>query len=483
MLKRFFETYLMPMCKKLHKCCSDPLFKRIIVALTVVIVASLVISGVWRYTETDIALTQEQCSTLYSSVVNTYTSQSNMCYQVSGDFRMVIGDTVMENRVNQLVTVENHGTDAEKITVEETYQIGDYDISRFDFYSEGVEYLAVQGAGFRSQATLAEFLQKFIPYALIDPKNYATISGIQTTNETTISFTDPLFTEGWLGEDITLVSAEGTTVLDADHNLVFSEYIVVYTAGQKEFTSHYTAKPVDTAFQSISLPDTSGYIEIANIKSPYLLELACGYLMSVDSIQSEYADTITCEAFGDARTQSIQLSLQSADQWSAQVDTTVSVSNSSKAGATTTVKTEQFSYNGYLASVDGGELTENPEVTQDAMASYCQDLLLGTIMMTQDISSVEIVEADTSYTLQFRGNDAFANVLAEDACTTLYQSATILKDMAESSEINEITGYLTLDKISGFPLASGFCYQGTYTISELPYKLTYEADQNYNYTE
>jgi hypothetical protein len=79
----------------------------------------------------------------------------------------------------------------------------------------------------------------------------------------------------------------------------------------------------------------------------------------------------------------------------------------------------------------------------------------------------------------YTANAAFADQMRINALKTLYQDPDILSDQTESYKVDTATCYLKLDKATGLPVASGFCYMGTYQIDTLPYRLEFRADQQY----
>ena len=232
--------------------------------------------------------------------------------------------------------------------------------------------------------------------------------------------------------------------------------------------------------ESITLPDNlESYTPITYLDGPRELEIACGQLLTANCATAAYTDTISCEAFGDIRRQSIDVKTCSADAWTAQVDTKVSLENSGKQGAAvTTQKSEIFENNTYIARVDGGAPVTGDIRAKD-MQSYCQDILVATIMLPDHITDAKVTQTDNAYHLEYTGNADFAKMLSDEACATLYQKADTLTMIAQSYNTDGVSCYLTVDKVTGLPTASGFSYDGTYIISELPYKLSYQADQSY----
>lgn len=459
--------------KKRHLICAGTVF-------IIITVAFAVIWGAWRGSGSK-PIPLKNPGEIYAQAVSMLETNRNIYYRVDGTKETTIGNTVLAESFTQLITYEAWGTETPRGCVEQTLHIGSYDIESFDILADGTRYLTIQGSGFTAPGEADGFAAKYPPAVPIESALYADVTGVSIAGNATISFTNPAVVEDWAADgSAELTSAEGTAFIDRDGNLTKSIYTATYKQGGSAFKLHITVEVLDFDVRPIQTPDTSAYTSISDINTPLLLEKACGYLTSVGAIRAEYSDAISCQAFGDERSQTTRLVTGGTDDWSAQVDTTVSVSNSSKAGVVTThTKTEQFTGNQYTASEDGCEYASNPDVDLSAMKSYCQNLLIGTMLLPRDIAAVDLKEIDNLYCITFRASDEFAQLLAEEACTTLYQNPDVLKDLAHSSSIDAVICYLNVEKYTGFPVSSGFDYRETYTISELPYALSYKADQTY----
>lgn len=455
-------------------------YKKLGTVLTVLIVTTAVIWGAWR-TAADETVPLENADQVYTQAVSQLSRQKNVYYKVTGTKTMSFSGITTEESFTQLVTYEEQGTANFRGCVEEDLQIGSQSIKSFEFFSDGAAYFTVQGASFQSPMTAENYAARYAPAALIDPALYAEITGVTNTKGSTISFAMPGATEQWTGGAAgKLETAAATATINADGALTTSSYTVKYTLQDVKFTLQISVHIIYGKTQPIQLPDSSAYTPISDIDVPKMLERSCGYLTSAQSIHSVYEDYIFCEAFGDERTQSVKLSTDDADNWSANVDTTVALSNSSKAGSVTTfTKNESFKHDTYTYSTDGSPYTSDSSVDKLTMHSYCENLLLGTILLPGDIKTTQISETDGVLQIQFGPNNDFAEILAQDACLTLYQNATILIEQALSYKTDTVTSYLFIDKLTGFPISSGFFYSGAYEIGGIPYQLTFKADQAY----
>lgn len=456
------------------------------IALVIIVVAFAVIWGAWRdsRSQKQILLETDTALELYNHAVDRLQAQEHIYYQAEGSISFSIEANTLEENFTQLITMNDRGTEHPRVCVEETSIIGDYSIKRFDFYSDGNEYVTVQGSSFQSPMTLEDYLAKFTPSVLLDPMLYTDILGLTVHNESTITFQKPAAVEMWVAPGAELVSADGTAKLDKNGTLISSTYIAVYKLDGVTYSVHYHVTITEGEVPLIQLPETSVYTPTDAIDAPFMLEKGCGYLMSVGSINAQYEDAITCEAFGDERTQKLQLTTDNDDTWNAQVDTSVTVSNTSKTGTgITTVKKEIFSGNTYSISTDGKAFVNNPDVDLTAMTDYCDNLLIGTIILPQYIAAAEATVVEDIYSISFQTKEEFAQILAEEACTILYQNPSVLTNMSQSSVTDTVTCYLNLNVRTGLPVSSGFYYKGTYTISDIPYSLSYKADQSYSFTD
>lgn len=449
------------------------------IALVIMIVAFAVICGAWRSSPPK-AIPIENPTELYVQAVSALQNTPSLYYEVNGATSFTDNNNTIEESFEQFITINAQNTEEMRIRVEEISHIGDFDIQRFDFYDNGTEYLTVQGASFCAPSSPDDFCDKFVPLVMFDPALYMDIAGVSVGDESTISFQTPVAIETWASTGVDLISAEGLVVLGQDNTLLSSTYTASYLLGTTEYTVHYQAKFNDNAPSPIQLPNADAYLPIEDIDAPYLLERACGYLMNSNNLQARYSDSIICQAFGDERKKEVALAISSdSDGWSASAETTVAVTNSSKTGVTTSTKSEIFKNGVYVASIDGEPYTENTDVDLTAMDSYCDNLLIGTILLPEYILTAKREQIENITCITFDATSQFAKVLATEACTILYQTETILDDLAQNVTIEAMTCYLNIDTATGYPVSAGFNYDGTYLISDLPYALSFKADQSY----
>ncbi len=446
----------------------------------VILLSLVVILGAWRDSITGNPIPMKTPQEAYQSALVNLDNMENIAYSISATETITTPSArILEIFTQEMIFLERNTADPQ-MQVSESRKIGDFEIQSTACFADNTEYLTVQNGKFQAAGTAEAFQSRYAPAALIDPALYTEISGYTVKRAATIHFSGASAPENWAVPDgAVLLSAAGSAHLDRSGVLTACTYTLSYELDGTNTTVHYTVDIHDNAPQ-LSRPESTSFLKVDSIEAPYLAEKACGYLMNATAIQAKYTDHISCEAFGDARTQTVSLKTDHLDSWSAQVDTSVSLSNTSKTDiVTTTTKAERFSGNAYTVSTDGGVYVQNPDVDRQAMQQYCQNLLIGTTLLPEHIATAKLQEVDSLYAITFQATPEFAKLLAEEACTTLYNSPTILEQLIEAAPKETVTCYLNISKETGFPLASGFQYEGTYLISEIPYLLTYKADQTY----
>lgn len=465
----------------MNKKFSKEFYIKIAIALTVIIVTAVVIWGAWRVTE-DKTVVLQNASDVYTHAIEKLSTQENIHYNVTSNKKIQSSSGIIEESFVQLISYESQNTSAFRGCVEEDLTVGSHKIKSFEFFADNVAYFTTQGASFQTEMTQLEYTKRYTPAAPIDASLYAEISGIRNSKESIITFKKPGAVALWINETgAQAVDGTASVVIDREGNLKSSQYIITYTTQISTVTLEINVEIIYGNTLPIQLPNTSAYTPISDINVPKILERACGYLTSVQTVHSIYRDSVYCEAFGDKREQTIQLSTNKTDSFTASVDTTVSISNSSKADAvSTSTRKERFKNGIFSYSMDGVNFQDDSSVDQTIMNSYCESLLIGTVPLPEHIQSAEITTLNNIIQIQFQPGDDFANILAQDACLALYQNATILIEQALSSKTDEVTCYLNIAADTGYPTASGFYYTGIYDIGGIPYKLSFKADQIYS---
>ncbi len=417
---------------------------------------------------------------IYKEAIGHYDIQ-NITYRIETKTEIVINDEIFHENTTQLVTMEQNNETGNNFAVEESICIGEHTVTISEIFHKGIIYSTVSGAKFRSEIKEDEYLARIAPFILINPELYAEVSGYKKEECSIIKFSSATEPEQWISDQETILKdAEGMTKISANGELLENTYNANYEISGTRIQLSVKTTPADNERQ-INVPDDpESYTKIANPDTPVLLEKACGYVTSAKSICSKYTDYIECTAFEDRRQQTIEVDIDGNSDWSSRIQTSLQYSDHSKAGSNTVIEKEELFANGaYSIQIDGGTIYNDDTVTQEMMRSFCQNILIGTIMLPEHISDAEIMISDSAYYITYTANTEFAEQIRSRACETLYDDPDILIDQTVSYRVEKAMCYLHIDKTTGLPLASGFHYIGAFTIDTLPYRLVFRADQEY----
>lgn len=422
-------------------------------------------------------LNSEKAHSLYKNVTNNL-SLDSFAYRITETKEMQLNKTatVTTQRTLQYFAKDTDGFSAKMV---EDIQIGEHSIQATAYLSEDTLYYQTGAATFSGAMTQDAFLDRYAPFLLFDPQLYTSIHGVKNNGESTLFFTEASAPEAWTKlEDMEFLSANGSVIINADGDPEKFSYTCEYVAGGIPIKLSVATTPCSESQSLGSFEIPVNTTPISDPTATAFLDIACGYLLSNLEACAYYTDEIYCQAFDDRRIQTISLSTTPTE---AKVITNITLQNSSKVGPQSDIhKTETFRDGLYTIRINNSDPTTDPQITLDKMQEYCQNILIGTIMLPEHISDVTISQSNRSVTYTFTGNESFANALRSEACNALYQDPNILTDQTQSYTTETATFYIEIDSITQLPKASGFLYQGVYTNDGLPYRLDYKAEQTYD---
>ena len=373
------------------------------------------------------------------------------------------------------------GIGSNDILSKEALAIGEHNVSIEETYHNGTVYTTVGGSKFCSSIDYDQVIRRYTPMSLIEPSLYSSVTGYVQSQVRYIEFKEASTPEIWLQDtDIQLDTAEGYVEISADGKLSLSKYTAGYASGSANVSITVTTIPTEKN-SDIQIPqDTSCYTKIASPDAPILLEKATGYLMSASSISATYEDYIEYTAFEDHQARTIRIDAVSIPDWSSRTLTTIAYSDHSKTGSDVVLKKEEIFSDGiYTIRIDQNDPMQKESVSVEDIRKECQNTFIGTIMLPSQIAEVQITETSTTIEILYVGNNSFSEQMRTNACNTLYNDSDIFSDQTHNYTVDLATCYLKLDKSTGLPVASGFQYEGTYTVDALPYRLIFSADQQY----
>ena len=358
--------------------------------------------------------------------------------------------------------------------------MGAFQYNSFQWLETGTLYLELNGNRFSGTAVAEDICP---PLLLLSGTEYAQADGTEGKTGISIEFRDVESLEHWaLPQGAEFQSAYGSLTASKDRILQECSYSITYKQGDQLITQTYTSTPLPLNSVDFSEPDKSAYQKLSAIEAPLLLEEMSGYLLQATQIASDYSEYIYCQTFGDQRTRDMSLTMSQADPFSATLTTTAALVNSSRSEEVSAVQQEERFQNGMYSKTGGTEpAVQDNSITQEQFQTHCQDILVGTVLLPQFIRDVTIQEDENHLTLTVTPTEDLAGLLCEEAGQSLYQEPGVLSANASSTVTELLSAYLTIDKATGLPAASGIHYKGIYTITELPYRLEYTTDQNYRF--
>lgn len=469
---------------------------RIGTVLVIILLSAAVIWGAWRpksnkhtpagATNNTTEATEPPPSTpvadpvaIYQEAISNYSQIDDQHYNVTGVKKYALDGCDFTENYSQQIVIENRNAPEMAAQVTESLRIGSYSIESVERFYNGTAYFTTQEKGVQAPITPEAYLGRYAPALLITPQLYKRIEAKTNDVITVIQFSEPSALESWVGDESCIMQgSSGELTIDRHGNIVNCKYNATYTMEDIAYSLQLYVEIVQEAAPPLAPPKAEEYLSVQDPDIIKTLERACGYLSSAERIDSTYAEHIFCQVFGDTRTQEILLKANKENGLTAEISTTTAKTNTGQPGAVeTTTFQEVFKDNSYEYSI-GGDFTQ-AEVDRQAMLDYCQSILVGTIPLPEHISGADISFKDGICSIDFQTTEAYAKILAEDAFLIMYPNALHPEELASHYKTESVTVYLTLDARTGFPLSAGFSYKGSSSISDLPYELTFKADQTY----
>ncbi len=429
----------------------------------------------------------QDATSSYEQAVDKITSTGSYRMNIDTTKITTIGKQNYTETSAQVLSCKDLGLPEEQFILNEYVNYGAHSFSVCEQYTDGAAYITLDNSHFSSAISKEDYTNRLIPVALMDPSRYQSILTHQIGERTMIGFSEPTAPEPWaVSEDIQLNDASGRAVLDAEGNLVESCYSLSYTSGPATIT--YSVNATFEPDAEITIPaieDYSLYTNIDFIDVPRLLEQATGYLLQANAIDSETQETIVCQANNLRREQRTHLSMNNRDH---DLDITLGIDvdliDYNQGGTSTKYhQTETYKDGQYTLAVENKESsqTHEGEITAERMQLYCQDILVGTIILPEYIEGVSVVPLENAYQLIFSASEKLSEIVCSDACQTLYQDPALLNSLSSSYRTDKIESTLVIDKQTGLPVSSGIDYSGSHTIEGTSYTLNSVLTQTYDF--
>lgn len=453
------------------------------VIIVCAILLALVIIGIvlWFILASEHPIPAEDAKEAYTSAVANINNSSALSYCVSSERQFQFTDQVLTE-----ISTQNISYDPQSCSATESTQIGSYVYNTSEILHDNTLYYTIQSSHFACSKDRTEWIGSKVPAIATDIANYNTITATKHKGVIQICLSDPIRAESWIPyQEYELISASAVITLGSTDYLLESTYTATIQLEQMQIFLVVNVKVDSSATPPLDAPaDTENYVYTEHTDALLALEYACGYLLDAKSVTSEYTDFIQCEAFGDQRQQRITVNAVDNGSWSSSIQRTITLSNTGITDSQSVLTKTDLFFNGEATTrTDGSDPVIDPDTDESAAKTAAQDILVGTIMLPQHIASINITQTDNTLTYHFTGNEAFAQLLASEASVTLYRDGVFLTTLSQSYRTEHISAYLTVDKLTGIPVDSGFSYTGIYTIDHVSYPLTFQATQSYTFAK
>ena len=440
-------------------------------------------------TETTTPL-MEQYTKIYQDACAALNAAGTVSLDVKLTSTMLVEDQQFVTENQQVVTYSGLGTDAVLIQMEENVKYSEDEEEKEDdeevtslyteIYGDGAVYVTLDGgASFTGAMSQEESTARYVPVCLFDPALYGDITMETSGDVQSITFAEPTAAEAWaIPAEAELVEASGVAQITADGAVKSMEYTVSFKYGTAQYTCEVETAPRAEATQ-VALPeDADSYTVLQYPLALYTMisannvrELAESiavnhnenYLSYAGGVQASVGNTTYVHGTGKDM-------LMKMDEYTHVYSTQGNES----------YETEMVYKDGKLViTVDDGVPTTQTGVTASRMQEVITTQLETCMVPTAYWQDVTATELGGAILLEFTYNEDFGNNTQNSVCTKLFQSPSVLNQMASAYENKEMTGYLSVEKYTGLAVAAGMNFEGAHTIQGEEYEIALQVDQSF----
>ena len=418
---------------------------------------------------------------LYNSAIAALEQSPAYILNIKTDRTVTVGNISYSESSEQMVLYSDYGTDTFAAYATDTVVNGDYITTYQEHFQDGTLYTVLDDDFYYKGAlTAEEYISRFAPVIMLDAALYGQID----VNGSTLTFSAPTAGESWIvPEYAELVDAVGTARLDANNAITAYTYHVTYAIGGSQI--HYVIEMEIDPEDSVNMKarnESTEYTELEFVDALRFIEQAAGYLWQYNtnhSISASLTESIITQAGGAVRNQSITVeSWGSGDDYVGSVDLSIYLATATSSDSYE--QEEVFQNNTYTISTDGGTPTKQAGVTAAKFRQYCVETIASAIPYAGYATECTATDLGSIYYLELTFTEELAEALKGSACATFWNDEAFLDDLCDDYYTQEITGYLSIDKNTGLPLAAGYYYEGYHTLEGYDYMLSLQQDQAFD---
>ena len=443
-------------------------------------------------TVTDPAPTEPSAEELYATAQEALAQITDISLELIITTYTTIGTDEFSQQSTQTLTYKGIGTEDAVISMDEQLMYGIHDAEKDDAEeAEPIAYKEIWHQGtiyaeltntyrYCGPAETEDITYRYAPVVLLDAALYGSITSEKSGGSTVITFADPTGAEIWaIPEEGELVEASGSATVSSDGVMEEMNYTITYTYGPAKIKMEVQSKPLDTPRNIAAPANPDTYTEIDCIDALLLTLSAPAMMMQADAITSSSLESLFSQAAGFLRNQSTTINLNGR-----KADTMAKIDIGLYMMDYTTYQSQDYDQeetfiNGKLTTVvnDGLPSTQSG-VSWEDVRDYTVDELIYGILDMDYWKNVTGYDLGSVYYLEYELNDNFGNTMQNNICDMLWDDPSFLYSLASKYENTDLNGYLSIDKYTGLPVATGFYYKGVHTIDGRDYELTLQFDQS-----
>lgn len=425
--------------------------------------------------------TEPDAGALYEQARQTLDSAGDIALRLLVTTTVTVGGETFTEESTQSLTYEGRGTDDLRVRKEEALRYGLTDgeesVAYSEIYADGTVYAAL-GDSYRFSGTLEVPESRYLPPVLLDAALYGSVTEKTSAGETTVTFAQPSAAEAWaMPQDGELVDASGTAVLDAAGAIQRMNYTITYHYGPGEIRLEVQSEP--TEGRKVVVPEDAGeYSAISCIDALRLFPRSTAFLLQADAISTSSMQSIFTQAAGVLRNQSTTMDLcgRGADTMT-KIQQNVFFMDYSTLSSQELKQEELYVDGKYTVTVDDGTPTHY-NIPAESIRDFCTDIALGNVLDVSCWQEAGCTDLGSLLLMEFTFTPSCGDQIQNEICTLFWEDPSFLNKLASAYVTNEMTGYLALDKYTGLPTATGYCYEGTHTIDGQDYVLSMQVDQS-----
>ena len=420
-------------------------------------------------------------------------STGDVTLDVTSTKTTTFGNETLTEETSAVLTYTGMGTENPQSSWEETANYWDLDDEQkvvatkaqyLETYSDGTLYIELKDqVQFSAPLAAEDLANRYVPVVLLDISLYEDVTVTENGDTATISFAAPTAAEVWaMPADAELVEASGTATVTGG-KLTAMAYTVTYDYGSVSVTWTTESKP-RAQVEAVTLPPEAARYMYTPLQSPDALWL---FLQAENLKDQAVSGTFTdvsslfSQAAGVVRNHVTTVDFYDKDNdMMAKFETDIYLMDYYNNADDSYSLEENYQNGRYVYTEnDGVPTTINNQISKQQIRDYYRQSLLTSLITPEYWADVTLEDLGSLYYMEFTFNEDFGNMAQNGVCATLWQDPSFLNSLASAYTTDEVTGYMSVDKYTGLPVACGYKYQGTHTIEGTPYILTDQLDQSF----